>query len=562
MLQFSGCKKIKIQGTRDRHSCGNPSLISTQSEASSDAECDERSRSSAGAESVNNRVKMLGRKAEVAENVKQTKKGHRLSDTIKTECQQLKSDLRQETESMEHVLETVKKELQFEKHLNDKLKLQLQKTEDSNSELVLALRDLNKKMDQKCTEISELSSKIRALRSEKIEPDEEKLLKRTIENLYSEVEAHKKEKEDILMKVKQLTIDGEKLDNVSRHIYSTLQQTEKEKVEMEQNYSESLATMKQLELRVETLEEENKRQQLQYSESLKIIEKLEIQVEDLQKELENQAQLYEEELNTVTKEKIEKEQQAMRAEEVFRKARRNNAYRVEQLQEEIKKLSDEMSSKIEENEKLAQKSIAEATDLQSRNEVLESILQKSEEERRMTITQYERIVHEVKEQNERIYIKEHEDLERQLASVREEVDKLKHENISMKSQIDQKNSKEVNLNLEVKKLRLKNSEMKNHLSQVELEKEDLKNKVKNTNASRAKPRVVDGLSKQTELDTAQIKSLWDEVGSLKERNRITEESLKEMHERYSELSLRFAEVEGERQHLVLTLRNLRSGKKN
>lgn len=36
--------------------------------------------------------------------------------------------------------------------------------------------------------------------------------------------------------------------------------------------------------------------------------------------------------------------------------------------------------------------------------------------------------------------------------------------------------------------------------------------------------------------------------------------LKEMEERYSDISLKFAEVEGERQQLVMALRNMRNGK--
>lgn len=37
-----------------------------------------------------------------------------------------------------------------------------------------------------------------------------------------------------------------------------------------------------------------------------------------------------------------------------------------------------------------------------------------------------------------------------------------------------------------------------------------------------------------------------------------ETELNEMHERYSQLSLQFAEVEGERQKLMMTLKNVRS----
>ncbi|XP_075495454.1 uncharacterized protein LOC142532833 [Primulina tabacum] len=720
--------------TRDRYSNINGSLQSTESEASMEAT------SSGDAESQNNQMKMLERKVEVSEKeveslrqqvISESKKGQQLSemiahlqeerDAIKTECEQLKSDfasaIQKETESVKLLLEGIKKELQSERHLNDELKLQLQKTEDSNSEYILALRYLNKQMDQKNMETSEFSSKIKALESEKMDSDEEKLLKQTIENLNSEIEVHKKEREEILMDVKKLTADAENLERESKQICSTLQQNLQEKMEMEQNYSEALATVKQLEFRVETLEEDVKKQQLQYSETLTLKEELEIQVENLHKELENQAQLYEENLKTATEAKINQEQRAVRAKKAFREAMRDNTNMVERLQEEFKSLTDEMSLKIEENEKLAQKSTAEATELQQKNEVLESLLQKAEEEHQKTRTEYERYVHEfeevkqlsdemslkieeneklaqkfiaettdlrgknkvlesllqkaeeehqittteyvrtvheleelkqlsdemsvqieeneklsqksiaeatdlrlknevlksllqkaeeehqitrtryegivyeLQEQNKRIYIDEREDLERQLASVREEVDKLKQENISIKSQVDLKNLKEVNLNLEVKKLRLKNSDLKNHLSQVELEKEDLKKEVatlqevfhknkenaqaKNINTSEserignmenntslANLRIVDDLRNQIELDSAQIKSLLGEVEYLTERNRIMEEGLEEMHERYSEISLRFAEVEGERQQLIMTLRNLKNGKKN
>ncbi|KAJ0654345.1 hypothetical protein HanRHA438_Chr15g0731841 [Helianthus annuus] len=46
-----------------------------------------------------------------------------------------------------------------------------------------------------------------------------------------------------------------------------------------------------------------------------------------------------------------------------------------------------------------------------------------------------------------------------------------------------------------------------------------------------------------------------------ERNRHMESELKEMQEKYSEVSLRFAEVESERQQLVMALRNLQNSKK-
>lgn len=55
--------------------------------------------------------------------------------------------------------------------------------------------------------------------------------------------------------------------------------------------------------------------------------------------------------------------------------------------------------------------------------------------------------------------------------------------------------------------------------------------------------------------------LLSELESLKERNKLMENELKEMQERYSDISLKFAEVEGERQQLMMTLRHLKNSKK-
>lgn len=66
----------------------------------------------------------------------------------------------------------------------------------------------------------------------------------------------------------------------------------------------------------------------------------------------------------------------------------------------------------------------------------------------------------------------------------------------------------------------------------------------------------------TRDDCSDSAKVFSEVALLKERNKYMEKELKEMEERYSEISLKFAEVEGERQQLVMTVRNLKNGKKN
>lgn len=50
-------------------------------------------------------------------------------------------------------------------------------------------------------------------------------------------------------------------------------------------------------------------------------------------------------------------------------------------------------------------------------------------------------------------------------------------------------------------------------------------------------------------------------GSEEVRDKSMETELKELQERYSEMSLKFAEVEGERQKLVMTVRSLKNARK-
>lgn len=58
-----------------------------------------------------------------------------------------------------------------------------------------------------------------------------------------------------------------------------------------------------------------------------------------------------------------------------------------------------------------------------------------------------------------------------------------------------------------------------------------------------------------------LEGLSKEMELLRERNKFMEVELKEMQGRYSEISLKFAEVEGERQKLAMKLRNIKTAKK-
>eukprot|EP00252_Welwitschia_mirabilis_P010306 TRINITY_DN23501_c0_g2_i2.p1 TRINITY_DN23501_c0_g2~~TRINITY_DN23501_c0_g2_i2.p1 ORF type:complete len:1903 (-),score=570.81 TRINITY_DN23501_c0_g2_i2:455-6163(-) len=58
-----------------------------------------------------------------------------------------------------------------------------------------------------------------------------------------------------------------------------------------------------------------------------------------------------------------------------------------------------------------------------------------------------------------------------------------------------------------------------------------------------------------------INELINDMLQIKRKNSLLEDELKELQSRYSQMSLKFAEVEGERQKLIMTLKSTRTGKK-
>lgn len=388
---------------------------------------------------LNAQIKMLERQGEVSELelqslrrqvAKESSKVQELSgqivslkmerDAFKSECEQLKSSPKSIDDaeiSSNSRIETKKlrEELHREKHTCKKLKFQLQKTEDSNSELILAVRDLKEVVNRKDKEIAHLSTKIKAnLNDPKVlaeaciyqmdqneetkeleetfkeqnKADEAELLKQEMDNLFIEIELSRKEKEELKMCIEQLTLDYEILKKEKEEVYSDLEQKQTEMMEMQYKYSDFLTTVKQL-------KQEIKNQALLYSESLTAINELKVEVNILEKKLAEKAKDCQDNLTAVNRAKIEQEQRAIRAEEALKKANSSNIKEAERLSEEFRRKSEEMTSKIDGNEKLIIQAVAEANDLRLRNEVLEKLLQKSNEEIQLNKDEYERILQEL-----------------------------------------------------------------------------------------------------------------------------------------------------------------------
>ncbi|XP_055828938.1 uncharacterized protein LOC129896959 [Solanum dulcamara] len=468
--------------------------------------------------------------------------------------------------------------------------------------------------------------------------------------LEDEIEVYKKDNNEMKAQMDQLESHCQVLEKENDDINHNLEQCKLQNLKTQQEHLESLASVKHFKLQVERLEEEMKTQTSQYSKSLDTINELETHVSMLEKELETQSQEFEEQLEAITQAQVKQEQRAIKAEEGLRRARWSNAKAAQKLQEELKRLSDEMTLKIDEKEELVNDAVMEANVLREENKILEELLQKSEEELKSTKEHYAREVLELKASSMEIgrlnlagsaHCKQMEhrekvgsdaeqmekstaemeveqkltmqkELERELASVRREADMFLEELIPLRTEVDEKKKIEETLQSEVEKLHLQNDEMRCSTNQQKLENENLMKLVLKLQEQEDEPpaeatqksivaggrkcmgenihhqgngftkgRIVQNGSRKIanmtrrEVDSGRVpetingqsqnihdpEELQGQVALLTERNKHMEHELKDMEERYSEISLKFAEVEGERQQLVMALRNFKNGKR-
>ncbi|KAJ1391057.1 NT-type C2 domain [Sesbania bispinosa] len=683
-------------------------------------------------ENLKSEITSLKRQAEVSELElqslrkqveKESSRGQNLSrqiislreerDLLKTKYEQLKSQqnfnneaktsktLKYEIEDTRLQLEAIKEELVYEKEVSANLQLQLQKTQNSNSELLLAVTDLEAMLEQKNKEILDLSSNIKSqkITKERDDATELDLLRQKIADQNDEIDNCYKQREELSEDIKELTLEYELLKKENVDISLRLKQDEAQHIMLQNEHSASLVTIQQLESQVKRLEEKINTQEDEFSASLVCIKELENQVKSLEEELKAQADKFEDDLHAMHCAKTEQEERAIQAEEALRKMRHNNALTSERFQEEYRLLSVEMASKVEENEKMAMKAVAEADELRQQNKLMEEMLHKCNQEVRLVTEQNELKLQEllnqidsksktIEQMSQEVAIKSKqlEDAQRhrdekdaafskQIQMLRSQIKKLMEDECTLSKSKLTNNKPEMvrtdaertpeghpimplkdeemifgTLLSEVETFKMQHKEIKHNLHKEQVEKENMKKqisqlegelkkkeselgamekKLKNnkgrgavthtnltsrdnecaappsskahvkksksemhkgidaantavnkseggTNGKSAENKAC--LALGSDLKTCSTKEeivsnnkhdsecltneLLNEVAALKERNKYMETELKEMEERYSEISLKFAEVEGERQQLVMALRNLKNGKKN
>ncbi|XP_031278368.1 myosin-10-like [Pistacia vera] len=459
--------------------------------------------------------------------VKESKRGQDLSrevvslkeerDLLMVECERLKTFQKRMGEAKVKnrlqfegrdpwvLIEEIRQELQYEKDLNANLRIQLQKTQESNSELMLAVQDLDEMLEQKNTDISNLSEKSRyrqnaeelrgnIFRSETDDDEEQKALEELVKehrdaketykleqrvmDLYSEIEIYRRDKDELEMQMEQLALDYEILKQQNHDISYKLEQSQlQEQLKMQYECSSSFANTGELETQIENLESELKKQSKEFSDSLATIKELEAHIKDLEEDLEKQGLVYEADLAAVTRAKIEQEQRAIQAEEALRKTRLKNANTAERLQEEFRRLSAQMASTFDANEKVAMKAFAEASELRTQKSQLEEMLRKAREELLSVRDDYETKLRELSDQ-----------LNKKTEQIEQLLDDIDH--ISKKLEQQQKHEEEVcgalsmeilQLKSEIEKLRTSNdllSEKAEQKESLRVELEEMKTSVK------------------------------------------------------------------------------------
>lgn len=427
--------------------------------------------------------------------VKEGKRGQDLSreivilkeerDSLRMECEKLRvkstNKIELEDKKIEVLLEEMKEELNHEKELNVNLQLQLQKTRESNNELILGMRDLEEMLEQKngervylydrsrfsentegfynsiskCESEDEEQKALEKLVKQHSNANETYLLEQKVIDLYSEVEFYKREKDELEMHMEQLALDYEILKQENHGMSYKVEQCElQEKLDMREEWTPS-STVVELETHIEHLDRELKQRSKDFSDSLSSIKELEAHNQALEEELEQQAEKFVADLEDITRAKIEQEQRAILAEEDLRKTKWRNANTAERLQEELKRLSMQIASTFDANEKVAAKAVAETIELQLQKIELDEKLASTIKELQSVQKEYEAKLCELSSvvdlqtsQIEQMFLELHtksklldqqeiqkgvcESLSREILLLKYEIERLTRENRSLK----------------------------------------------------------------------------------------------------------------------------------
>ncbi|CAI0414454.1 unnamed protein product [Linum tenue] len=313
------------------------------------------------------------------------------------------------------------------KSLEEEMKLQEQSTADSTRELEDHFQRLENEHSSSLATISELQNQIKSL-EEEVKLQEQSTVANTreledhferLENEHSsslatinELQNHikgleeemKLQEENIAASRKELKAQIESLENERSSSLATIDELKihikslEEELKQQEELMQQHESSKQLEAQIKRLQNELKKQQKLNSGSLVTIKELEAHISRMEEELERRVQGFEADIAKVTRERVDQEQRAIQAEEALRLTRWKNSNTAEKLQEEFRRLSVQMASTFEANEKVAMKAMAEANDVRFHKSQLEDMLHKANSELQSVKDDYEEKLKELSKQ--------------------------------------------------------------------------------------------------------------------------------------------------------------------
>ncbi|KAL9994117.1 putative NT-type C2 domain-containing protein [Helianthus debilis subsp. tardiflorus] len=439
------------------------------------------------------------------------------------------------------------------------------------------------------------------------------LQEQKIINLYNELELYKRDKDELEMQMEQMALDFEILKQENHDMSYKLEQSQLQqqlKMQYECSASYTTADMEDLirtkveqEQRAIRAEENLRKVKLQNASTAGKLQeefrKLSTEMASTFQESENAAMKAIDEANQLRVEKRQLDEMVKKVKEEFdflsnqyenklvdlsnqitlkSKHLEDMEKHIENLSHELKHQKTSYNAKIDNLEEeinyLENKICLVKTELESSKEELRNVINDKDNEVKRLLSETERLKSRCNDMKQ--FLKENElekeNLEKQVSQLKGDL-KKKDEAIcsNLKDRI-----KILEGQIKLKKTALECSEasfldqekdLKHIIEELERRLEVLDQNIENlqvataqnSNSSTISDDVIEPEIKKTE--DQRIFEVSSNEMELLNKNKCMEIELKEMQERYSEISLKFAEVEGERQQLVMTLRSIRNKKK-
>ncbi|XP_074264821.1 uncharacterized protein LOC141587270 [Silene latifolia] len=291
--------------------------------------------------------------------------------------EKLENELTEKSEKLSHCLGTIK-DLEAR---NVSLKQELQQQAEAFTADMGAVTHAKTVQEKRALQAEEALTQCDAIINE---------LEMKIEELESEREKNLKELTSSLATIKELEEQNEAYETSMETLVHAKMDQEQRAVQAEAAVTQCHATIDELEASVQNLENELKMHSEESSSTLGKIKELEAHIQNLEEEMEKQVESFEADLEVVTCAKVDEEQRAIRAEEALRLVRWKNANTAARIQDEFKRLSTQMQSSFDANEKLASKALTEASELRMHNRHLQDLLKKANDEVQSAKYDYER----------------------------------------------------------------------------------------------------------------------------------------------------------------------------